>query len=114
MESQIKALEQQEQEIDARMKELVAFWNELMVKESAEPRLRNLIALYVNVTGITWDLKTLGSERVRGRIDVPDAGMLEDFDCDGDFDGVNAVWQTLWESCERGQGQLPNGGLRAV
>jgi polyhydroxyalkanoate synthesis regulator phasin len=95
MESQIEALEQQEQEIGARMNELVAVWNELMEKERVEPRLRNLIALYVNVTGITWDLKTVGGERVKGRIDVPDAGVLEDVACDGDFDGVNAIWERL-------------------
>lgn len=95
MESQIKALEQQEREIEGRMEELVTYWNEMMVKEEAEPRLRNLIALYVNVTAITWDLKTLDAERVKGRIDAPDAGVLEDFECDGDFEGVNAVWDRL-------------------
>jgi polyhydroxyalkanoate synthesis regulator phasin len=95
MEAQIEALERQEKEIGERMEELVAFWNELMGKKGAEPRMRDLIALYVNVTRITWDLKTLGGERVRGRIDVPDAGVLEDVECDGDFDGVNAVWERL-------------------
>lgn len=99
LEAQLEALQTQERSIEDKMKDLVAFWNELTAQEEVEPQLRKLVALYVEMTGVTWDLKTLGAGdargEVKGRLDVPDAGVLEDFVSDGGFETVNEVWQRM-------------------
>ena len=51
-----------------------------------------MVALYVEASGVTWDLKTLGGDEVKGHLDVPDAGVLEDFVSDGGWEAVNAIW----------------------
>jgi len=98
MESQLRALQEQEVDIDTKMKELVAYWNALTEQEKVEPRLRHILSLYINVTKITWNLGTLNDERVKGTIDIPDAGVLEDVLAGDDFDSVNALWETLGQA----------------
>jgi len=97
LESQLEALRAQEVSIEDKMKELVAFWNELRGREEVEPRLRKLVALYVEASGVTWDLKTLGGDEVKGHLDVPDAGVLEDFVSDGGWEAVNAIGGRMGE-----------------
>jgi DNA repair exonuclease SbcCD ATPase subunit len=95
MESQLRALEEQEVEVEKKMRQLVETWNRLAEWEQREPQLRQLLSLYIHVTKITWNLGTLNDNLVRGTIDNPDAGVFEDIVAGDDFDAVSATWNKL-------------------
>jgi hypothetical protein len=108
LEAQLDALEEERRCVGERVLQLEAAWERVAgMMEREEPRLRNLISLYINVTKITWDLSTLsrnddtgGSMMIKGTIDNPEAGVLEDVvvvpNKVGDsFDAVNDVWMKM-------------------
>ena len=107
LEAQLDALERERQSVEEKMAGLEGAWERVVgMMEREEPRLRNLISLYIHVTKITWDLSTLcsssGGTGVKGTIDNPEAGVLEDVVLGnhggggGDsFDAVNDVWMKM-------------------
>lgn len=105
LESQLRALQEQSDEIKVQLDEIRAAWDALVREEKKEPQLRNLISLYINITKITWDLRTLSSQSViKGTIDCPDRGILEDVCVDvasssvseqAMFHAVNDLWSKL-------------------
>lgn len=107
LESQLHALEDQSHEIQTQLDRLQDMWDALVREEKREPQLRNLISLYINITKVTWDLHTLSSSSIiKGTIDNPDRGILEDIAIDVDashasqdarFRAVNDLWDRLAE-----------------
>ena len=110
LEAQLDALEEERRCVGERVLQLEAAWERVSgMMEREEPRLRNLISLYINVTKITWDLSTLCSSHnddsgvsrmVKGTIDNPEAGVLEDVvvvpsKVGDSFDAVNDVWMKM-------------------
>lgn len=105
LESQLNALEEQSQDIQVKLGEVQAMWDALVRGEKREPQLRNLISLYINITKVTWDLKSISSDNIiKGTIDNPDQGILEDICVDvvstrvskqAKFRAVNDLWQRL-------------------
>lgn len=105
LESQLRALEEQSDDIKVKLGEVQAMWDALVRGEKKEPQLRNLISLYINITKVTWDLKTISSDSlIKGTIDNPDRGILEDFCVDivssrvskqAKFQQVNDLWLRL-------------------
>lgn len=105
LESQLRALEEQSKDIKVKLDEIQAMWNALVQGEKREPQLRNMISLYINLTKVTWDLKTISSDSmIKGTIDNPDRGILEDVFIDvastrvskqAMFHAVNDLWKRL-------------------
>ncbi|OQS01348.1 hypothetical protein ACHHYP_01195 [Achlya hypogyna] len=71
------------------------YLEECATREKDIPRLRQIMSVYANLTGIKWDFS---SERIAGCIHNPGLKLLSNFELnptDSPFDTANALWDII-------------------